>query len=1669
MSKRFAALLLALVFLITGLSLPEPAYAADTLTLNITKNTDGRYVISYSQTSTPDSVKVTWHDSAGVLQTTNFTSGFVQTGGVVTLPSIELAPDHIYDIRVESVAGTLTYTGGTYFLPGMTFLGTSFDESAQEANGIVDNNPDFLPDTTNPTTIVSGENPVIRLRWKVPTIYAGSGAAVAINSVAGKAVLSSTISKVSFQISMKVGYNTTKPLMVFNTYIDTDGQMKVGTGAQAVSVIQDTDYLSLTLTKNQGITAGTEYENPTISLLFFSTSGTTDQEILLSSLNLKTTSNNKFAVKNYDKVYRNTTVTSLFTPLYMTISKVDEDKVEVRFSRITEGNYPTLFYQVQYASSVSDFETTSKESWVQIPNDSIAAGEMGREIVNIATYGTNLPYFRVAYYDGNSQKAKSFSMAINLNALKDAIRAPLLREVKAEALYNSKKTVAANTVTGTSKQVIIPSSDLKLSFEKPLAWRSLDWETYKNQAYADSDYIFHVLLSNYLPEAVISGNPTKKVGMTTDVADVYQPVKQKRVWAIGKKDLIQDPDNPDRLIAVLDGTSLFRDYIGSTPLTAENNEDLNGDGHKGDYPSFLIPNTTYYMQIFTSKYSENATINSQVWAEGLSTSLENLLSYKTPVVSFTTYPVSDLPTPLTSFQLDPKLDVDPVTSDYVLSGINVTYNRVLTLNDWQRYTTSTEGRSLRYEFYISRDSAETATFYPGAARTVNYPSTESDLLQLASTITGSGITLPDGTINYDPIRPNTVYYVKARVVLIVDGVEIGVSGYSAVKSITTPKIDSGGMENNPREPRAPSEFSVALDTDGEMLIGDNWVDLTWLHAESDVTYEMICTAVTVSPQAITSDYLNDPENQAFLAAYSDYRTTTTAAVGINVLSTAVQTALNLTVNENGVVVMKVNRSGFLQANTLYFFSLRAVRTSLDTSGNRVVTNSTWVTVPVTTKMVQAPSFLEAVKDVEIGFNLVCNVAGTDPEDMEVAIRRAGTSSEYTVILRSQVSVVKDPATNTFYFRIYKLLSDQWYDVRIKNITDNTYYNGTTKTFGSTFSSPVSVKTRNTLKEIEVRWEGRSAYTYKLEARTDSDVDYEQLSYSSTGFTHMGYDLSDGSRIQFYREKTSLQVGTQNLETYMYYAKITGKPVRNGTDLVTEASLKTNTLYYVKLWAESNGEASLHVGPATARTDFSQDDYDDDKKEDDTIDMFDQEADKLTQKLYWTINKGQGSSVRALVKDDMVSALLKAAPDSTLTLDLTAEHSDASYYEIIVPWQTLQAIETYGSRLNFKLSGGEVTLNQGSFDLSAVKSQALTGGGREPMIVLKIERSSTVKNALPTSVSQVSKAYRLTAVVMGSTLTYTEIGNVIYNILKKSDATGPFQYGILDAALTKVLKELDSYSYRTHTELQDLIKSVLNDVETQMSRYLRDMIDGGSGYKPAAAVSKSQTSFPGRIGIKLEYTYQAGKSVPYVNYGSSWAEASGNKAYVLQTALFRVEKPGEYTVVVTGNVSVVPGDSSESLITTLGRKYDLTKVFGTGTLNTANPVTGQQALTLYAVITSREEELTGKTPAQKATTLGLGDVVGAKQLSGYMDNQSSISMAVKLYGAKAGIEPKLMKPSKTIYITNSSDIETRLFNYVVVGLDFNFDSMEKNRYNATGRTTAGKLLDMVSKVLEKLGE
>ena len=1685
--KKTLSLLLVLIIILTGLPAEIKTFAAEEIELMVEYNpATYKYEISYPLPTEPSYSLLTYYDPSEESIKTIF--GEYKNGKVVA--STELAPDHIYDLSLEIYrAGDalLSHRGKTYYLADITFTGESFNEMAKMKD-IEDKAPILEPEEStegNAVLVKSGDNPIIKLNWKIPTIYdSNTGNIRSLTESEALALLQTAgapIDRACFQINMTVGQGSTRQLN-FNTEYDAEGKMVIEGKDAEITVekssdeTEPNDTVTVVFKKEHGIEPGTEYAFTNIGIIF---KNAASEQIGTRITKLKTDSGNRFGVKNIDNAFKDIgyNLTSIFTPMQIELTKIDTDKVEVRFRKIVNGNYPELHYQVQYAPRIDDLHMLTNK-WVKIPASSLPGSEeYGSEIVDIVIDDDKNPeyYFRVVYYDSSSEKPRSSSLAVDLRNLGvDSGKPPLPKEIRVEPIYAGRGEVEVPTSQRPVKEVEIPKNDLRLSFEKPLAWRQYTgeaWTAFRNSEPQKSDIVFHVLLSTLLPDAE-KATGTTKIGQPP--AEVYLPTAQKRVLVLSKRNFVEDPEDPNRIICripadntfnTLPGDKLFVDYAGywddaenkwiegERALIAENNEDPDEDGTPGDYPDFLLPNTTYYMQIFSSRLEDNDNIYNEVWANGLSSDLNNRLSYKSPLISFTTWPLTEAPVPMPdiSLSIEPETFVDPVSGDIALNGIRVKYPRLLTNVEWRNYDNSDEPKFIIYEFFISRDPSNFDE-NPNVTDEVEYPSEESEKTERFKII--------DEDKDGSPILPNTVYYIKARATLIVGEQKLGSSVDTAVKTITTPKIDSGGLDNDYRDPRAPAEFSIAVDADGELLLTDAWVTLNWLHAEKDVTYEMVCTSVSIPERAKEDDYKDDVVNIGFLKAYNDF----IDPAGDNKLHLDVNTITldGFSVSENGQVIMPIRRD-FLRPNRIYFFSLRAVRNRAKTvDGELVETTSRWITIPVTTRMVKPPGFIEAVKDMEIGFNIKSTALGVTADSMEVYLKKSEeTDSGYVLLNRAEYSCVQDGTT--FYFRMYNLEPDQWYDVQVRNKNNGQWYDNNTKTWVNTRRTPVKEKTRDALSEIEVRFEGEDPYDYFLEIRTDNDAEYRQLVYRSGGQTDYGYETESG-RIEFYREKTRIYV-EEDSPKYVYYTRIRGRRMPDENGVLEHQPLKSNTLYYVKLWAY-NLEESLHIGPVTARTDFSQDDYDKEKKKDNVIDLFNDSADKLTQKLYWRIDIKNDPTVRVLLKDDRVAGLLKASSQSTVNINISAEQDNTSYYEVIIPYKTLEAIEIHGSRLNIKVLGAEFTLNKGSINLDDLKAKALSSGAKEAMLLLRIYRRQSPKNSLPGGATMVSKAYELQTVAIGSRRTYKEIDNMLFDILKNPDAKGSFKYGILDRELTVILNNLASHSYKSHIDLKDMINTVINKVEIELSRYLKDIIDGGSGMTANYAVSKGINELPGKIGVNLEYTYRSGYIAPYVNYGSGFTEPAGGKGYIMQYVLFRAEKPGEYIVINKGETVVQPGTPESGQYSYLSSRYDLTRVFGPGTIYPANPISGEQAVMLYAVVTRREGEITGMTPVQKATKMGIADVIGRNQLTGYMDNQSSVSMAVKLYCAKANINPDYLKPSRVIFIENGAEINSRLYPYVAAGVDLELTTLNNNRFDPKGRTTIGNMLDMISKVLEK---
>ena len=164
---------------------------------------------------------------------------------------------------------------------------------------------------------------------------------------------------------------------------------------------------------------------------------------------------------------------------------------------------------------------------------------------------------------------------------------------------------------------------------------------------------------------------------------------------------------------------------------------------------------------------------------------------------------------------------------------------------------------------------------------------------------------------------------------------------------------------------------------------------SWTHQEEDVIYQIIRTTGRVHPMAEPTEYENDPEYTSFLAEYDPPEEGEAPEDRGVFLDPEGDPEDNFPGKftydrTTGLCTFTVDRGMF--PNRLYYFSLKAIRTDADRKPLKKPSHSVWVSIPVTTSFIEAPSMLEAIPGAEIGF------FWTDPDP-------AYTAEDYTIYIK----------------------------------------------------------------------------------------------------------------------------------------------------------------------------------------------------------------------------------------------------------------------------------------------------------------------------------------------------------------------------------------------------------------------------------------------------------------------------------------------------------------------------------------------------------------------------------------------------------------------------------------------------------------------------------------------
>ncbi len=533
---------------------------------------------------------------------------------------------------------------------------------------------------------------------------------------------------------------------------------------------------------------------------------------------------------------------------------------------------------------------------------------------------------------------------------------------------------------------------------------TLKWDEPADFEYSKSNLAYYILLSSAQADLTTSeGIYYKEV-----IDDFEYDIKYRIIKVVNGDSTNIDLSESGYIKYKLSGLDLFTHDDG-TPISNDDN-----------YPQQLKLNKIYYIKVFSKRIDS-----------GIPSDYSIPVSFTTPTgalrnppvpETFNVYEAADSEIRLAWQKTQINLaDYDSLGSDY-----SVYYE--LYMND--SIDKDSDGSYIKpFVFLGSSDNPLHALFTSGTGSEFNvrYATIEEFL-------GNDEVTTRFGSKN----KPNTTYYFIIRTKLVIDGQpEPRFSDFSQILPVTTEKGEIIQPGDNEKIPIAPADFELDVDSNGNKKVDSYSAIFRWSKLQDNVTYRMIRTLKPVNP--------NDEIEELQIAQ------------GFDMVEYSV--SQSLVPNQVGKYVYTIEG---LWPNTVYYFNLRAERQSME-NGSAVTLASPWITLPVTTYLVESPDTFELARDntYDKYRQLKVKWRAKDYFSFELWIR-AEDQDQY--INWSNINIISEQPANLqgtefrmYYAVISGLQSNTKYYIKLRNKTSRTE-NGTSIDDFSKFVGPVVART-----------------------------------------------------------------------------------------------------------------------------------------------------------------------------------------------------------------------------------------------------------------------------------------------------------------------------------------------------------------------------------------------------------------------------------------------------------------------------------------------------------------------------------------------------------------------------------------------------------------------------------
>ncbi len=1649
--KRVLSAVLALLLiygLFAGLTVN-----ADTFPVNILidKYENDRLDFHWDNLSGVKSVAISYHTPDDTDNAVPNTQVLNQTTNKAFISGLK--SDYVYDIRVKLYSqangtGELLGEGLLYYLPRIS----------------------FLAETVTPTPAYtdisgggreSGDKPELRLKWKEPKVCTDNGFEYVTHDDSGYTVAN----MVYMQTQLNNVYKNGRNIASLDYRVNISSQLPglAGTPSQAsilikgdgaggfkanvsgntatcaVTPMDSSGYYSFNIVGRKDITIQAPDVSPSDSKL-------PDNDILPGTvyyMNIKPVFDEsaKGPVTIGIPGEQNGSmlmgaVQYAYTPIRFQLSKDNANNIYLKIYKINQGSLdlPTLFYQVQ----VSD-DPSVQGDWTvkKTMDDTYFNGEFAITAISGVNPNNNIYYKIVVKSEGPDDRLESLKMPYMLSIDTSRPPVPLNIEVTNRELH------VGTVVNPSSAAVEVKSTDVTLSWDKPANWNSVS-----------KDIVYHLMLST--SQSDLAAKVPLYVNGT--YWESYIPKFRLEKYVDARSPAIKDDGS--RLSMTINSFDLFRaekwDAATGSVYSAIDNPD--------NYPTFLAPNTVYYFKMYSTKAADAGTADT------------SKMSDLSLVGSFTTLNGVDLDVPLpANLTLEANGKNTEITPP--VNYIDIKFDKVSNL-DWKNYTSDYD--ITKYDYYTYYDiymNSRTDTAFP-LIGTTEKP--QGDLVftgvdDPASTSVKARIS--QFTDNSDPYRvvdkfgsrllPNTTYYFKVKTRLVIKNktvpadITVKESISTAILPVTTIVLNITPPDDNDRKPLAPTDFTIKNDINGNPMLSGDSVTFTWERKEFDVVYELIRTTGRVGPADLLPAYESDPEYTSYLNAYdlpSDGLVNKKVYLNPDPNASPAPGPAGKFSYDGATKMCSYTVDMRLFPNKLYYFSIKAVRFN---SQKVPVAESVWISIPVTTSLIEAPAELVAVNDAQLGFFWTDSTPGMTAEDYRIYAKGPGDSG-YKLVSHSGATIVKDKDGRTYYGRLAHLKIDSFYDIQVfKGIDSNVMV-----------FDKKRMKTRDGFHELEVRWKGLPVddgfSSYEIAIRAEGASEYTTLTASDLE----QYSDKNGKLLPYYTEEIPQTVNNDYL---IFNAKIKSALTTLPGGLQTRQPLKSNIKYYIKVRAVKVDPASYatayskYIGPVDSRTEFNQDDYDNTDKENENKATFLEKMKQLEKGYYWRVDIGNGDSSRILLKGDMVVNAINNTSEASFAVDMSDISLNIGKDVIYMPLSILKAMNAKNKSLVIRTNQAEYVLRPRTLDAGEnqqIKELVGKPAVKDTYLQLTIARTDTAPTSLSASGAPISAVNDLDILAVGALKTDKELKELFHDKLYNEDS------GLVSVKLNLLLNAYVGSGSNAQKTIDEYTAKLVDMIEEELSDYIYSTLTSVTLNTSAESI----TQFESPVSAKLSFSSRQGLKTPYVLYdgSSTWQKLTNNVVQAASNLTFNVLKTGKYVVVVAkSNISdVADSHWAKDYIGKLTSQYDLSDIFSG--IDTAfapeNLVTGREIILLYEKVTGRTAANTGLDIKQKSARLGLDTVINPSAVLKNVKRQETAAVLVKLFAVKKGISETSLRPGKTILLNDEADINDALYGRVILAVDLNLMEPDAGlNFNPLAYVTRAEAAAAFVKVLELTGD